>query len=511
MRKVFLYCALFGLFVAGVTWFSLKAPIWGTDRPEIPADLVRGHFLQVKGDVKTRTDILTSWYDPDKGVPFMSGQMVFVGPESEVVLETLDKGRIRIGPNSLVTLHLDQNEPRVFLDFGSLEVQPAGAKEFVVQTGLEEARVKQTLSINWTKIDLPSEKKKMVVKAAQTGAVEIRGSALPSIPLERVQSLLKKPTPAPTPTPTPAVAEVKREPVDLSPPRIRSDSPSLLSPAPSEFHIELFASAYPEELDGLGLEWQVAADAEFSKIIGRQASPRTNWKAKFRQNRTLFFRARWALAENRSKWSGPLEVLPFIEPIEEVDFRIIGRSRKKGHGPLLNVKNPARFEGSVTELVLEVAGASRRIPLAPEETDFTVEIPPEQTVRFLIQALEESTANVRAMSRPRETRYVPGQAPGPVLASPVDNSSLLVTNTGPVAVEFAWKAVLESQGYEIEIANDPGFKQILARRVVIGSGWGTELSKPAEIIYWRVRTLTDETESPWTEPRKLRIRRPRDP
>ncbi|MEN0005378.1 MAG: reprolysin-like metallopeptidase [Bacteroidota bacterium] len=79
-------------------------------------------------------------------------------------------------------------------------------------------------------------------------------------------------------------------------------------------------------------------------------------------------------------------------------------------------------------------------------------------------------------------------------SSPVDNNT-----EESVAPSFDWQDEPSSSNYEIQLASDPSFNNIIATTVTINSNWAVDLElAPLTTYYWRVSGIGDCGIGPWS-------------
>lgn len=95
----------------------------------------------------------------------------------------------------------------------------------------------------------------------------------------------------------------------------------------------------------------------------------------------------------------------------------------------------------------------------------------------------------------------------PVLVEPFDKASIFLQSTLRPFLWLEWKPVAEVKLYEVEISQDPDFKQTFVREKLGENRYLIRRRIPTGTFYWRVRALTEnhETVSDWSPTRRFSI------
>ncbi len=124
--------------------------------------------------------------------------------------------------------------------------------------------------------------------------------------------------------------------------------------------------------------------------------------------------------------------------------------------------------------------------------------------KIVIEANQSAT--VEQGGAPREVKKLP-QAVAP--KTPRHKKRFNYRDLVP-QVNFSWNTVTDATDYRIQVARDPGFKQLIVDEVVVQPGFTHGNLRSGE-YFWRVKAIRDWAEGPFGESRQLVVEQDRLP
>lgn len=197
---------------------------------------------------------------------------------------------------------------------------------------------------------------------------------------------------------------------------------------------------------------------------------------------------------------------PRITPIESAD--ILGDSPTAPPPAVdINVAWSSLSEEATYEV--EVADNasfvdSSKVTTSKPSTSIKVRKPGAYHTR--VRALGPSGLPLSDYSEPKSFNYVyriPLTTPVPL--EPAENFTLFFQREEDVYFRLTWRPVRGTEKYELEIAQDPEFKNIVLKKAVKDNRVGLNSLGADGTLYWRVRSVSDQRVSNWSRARAMKL------
>lgn len=170
--------------------------------------------------------------------------------------------------------------------------------------------------------------------------------------------------------------------------------------------------------------------------------------------------------------------------------------------------------GSGRDLRVVTASGEAKIREAAASTDFQVSVNGDRSSTFAVYkgATEITAAGRTVRIGPNQAVTVaPGAAPGdpvalprePEPASPPANATIPFRTVSP-RVTLTWQPISEASGYHVQLAHDPGFKDLVAD-VRVSTAALDHGGLAAGAYFWRVSAMKKYVEGATSVPRRLTV------
>lgn len=428
--------------------------------------------LELIGDVTTslndvrRKNLDTfTWIPASRKDAVYQNDSIFTGDDSEATVQLQDGSQIKIQPNSLITLNLKNGQMNLDLRYGNLVGELAKGSSLTVKSGTDEIKLE-------SKADAP-EKPKIQFNKTHSGSVDLK-----LISGNVKYSDKKKSTPKVLPQNTVVAITKKGEVKQLEKPQIElktADNANILRVTPD--------APLSFEWNGKGdiaqYEMELSPSEEFSSIAFSKHSkaPQTQvtdplapgsyyWRVKALDHNGQVATTSTIHRMTISHLSGPQIVSP--QQAQQISLEIKGNNQEplasateiqwRAHEHLKNFKwqiaSDAEFKN-----ILKEENTNSQVALSPKlpsgtywvrvqgKTESQTESPWSEPVSFSLNLVAQK------LERPKTpiliTKNVNFKVPSAKDRNPAS----------PTAPKMAWKPVLQTKNYILQISKDITFKE----------------------------------------------------
>lgn len=95
--------------------------------------------------------------------------------------------------------------------------------------------------------------------------------------------------------------------------------------------------------------------------------------------------------------------------------------------------------------------------------------------------------------------------PPPVLLEPASETSLITLEGSKAFVNLSWKPISGAKKYQVQLAQDPDFENIVGDTVTTGTRTVFQKRLPEGKVYWRVRQIRDKSYSGWSDNSNINV------
>lgn len=505
-------------------------------------ELAMGTVFPKNNDVRLKTQNSYSWLTLSQNEKLYSGDTLFTGENSKVVMELGDLGQIEIEPLSMVTLSDNNGVPEVLLHYGEFK-SDLKQKEIVIKTKEEtqvlkpaSASIRVTQKKTRSSVKLLSGQAQVKVKN-EVKELKVAQEVPLSVPAVEpavkptVEKIEVPPMPVVevAPPPAPVAAAVVPE-IQTIPETVKLDLNEAQSFLNGQYKIS--ASKQPEITwtapEGLKrFKAQIATDENFNEIILEQESDKSSLLLQAIPPQPVYFRVQ-SISENdeRSEFSEPKRINVKTPVALEVPARpkvtTVNDQRKAElifkplpGAPQYEIQTAQDSTFSKTQSQ-KFTGAKVALPSQPNAKMYWRLRALDKTGQPLSDFSFPSDYKVQPIVKvepppviepPREVAALPPPEPVvpppslPSLKSPSVSETFVAFGGSPVAIIFQWAPAENASAYEIQVSETNSF---------INSKVEKRVSKPRHLYssvlkagtyFWRVRAIGEKESSSWTAAR----------
>ncbi len=282
-------------------------------------------------------------------------------------------------------------------------------------------------------------------------------------------------------------------------------SPSSLSPAVIKWQGDTAADRYELEVS--------LKDPKFTKAI---RIPVKNTKMDYipKNVGTIYYRVRSISSDNLpSDYSqtGELQTKLFAPKLTKIESVIRKSNNPESIPPPVQFKldwSPIHLAGSYTVEYANNSTFNELEKFTATANNATVTVSKTGPYYFRVIASDISQSVNSEPSNIENSQYKFIKRLGkPVLIEPKNKMTVFLQKEIEPFIWLNWDSTVDQKKFEIEIALDKSFKQIVTRKNLDENRFLIKDKLPLGKIYWRVRQLADNPDliSDWTEPREFQL------
>lgn len=196
---------------------------------------------------------------------------------------------------------------------------------------------------------------------------------------------------------------------------------------------------------------------------------------------------------------------PFAESYElewgsDATFKRSKKFRLKNNHRTITVTQPSDYAARVRAL------GPGGIPISP--------FSPVQVASYK-KELDEAALKLAAAPTPPPAPKKPASVdpksqklkgtPGPTLREPLRDSSFIAMEGSVPYVNFRWKAVPKASHYEIQLAEDADFVNVVGTYKAQSTRYTLQFEVPEGRVYWRVRAIIKGKPTEWSQVRDINV------
>ncbi len=524
-----------------------------------------GTIVSSKNDVRRRLRQSLSWYSARGEDTLFERDSLFTGEDSEVEIRIGSNVGLSLGANSLVVLQTLGNEMVLDLRMGTLvskssakpirvvhegkvtEVQASSGVSFQrakagplkIISRLGDVQVKVGGQVTSLKKDesLKIEKDRAPEKMAEPEA-ETVGPVITEIPAAEAADVAAAPEPEAAPAWTGADIEPQMHGPER-PPEAVEVAKVATAPVPkpmNETHVlQLKAGADARQIASLPeailnppkFSWTGAAEgaaytveiSEDKEFLSPLVLPAESLAAPGGAPQSLASAAAHAIWKNaqpgdyywrvRGQNSQGSEAL--LSPVSKIRVRVAPPAVQAPKIEPETVKDVSLLKaGKKVELKWAAVPFAEGYRVVASETSkivkgekWEISLPPnkETTVRVAAVDSKGRLISDEAVQKLKLGRKL--DLATPQLKMPADNTTVVSFGGNQLdPLLFSWAAVPGAVTYELQFAEDEGFKKIVGQEKVKSNQFVLKKKLSDQLVYWRVRSRAEEHTSPWSAARR---------
>lgn len=474
-----------------------------------------GQVIPITNDVRHKQNQDFQWRNVRRKKVLGWGDGVFTGAKSQAVIELNDGSEVTLAENSLVIFTPNQKDMTLDLKFGSVKSRIANNKSLTVQVEGE------TLNLSGQNAIVEIGKKSgesMAIKVVSGELnIEDKNKTKQRVIAGGVAKPVQKPTPKPTPQPTPTPSPTPTpEPTPVLPDSVGIDWTN--PPHKSEYPINLDLEGKPIDkarvqfnwiepstngIMGKGFDIQISKDQSFQNLIEDQSITKNQANFEFMAEGKYYARVRVKLDPEDEKlksiktpWSLPLEVAVTTKEAPALEAPVLatpqveldGDQQKSAELKWTRVKGASLYK-------IEFSKSAAFGPKTESQDldDNKLNFQPNQGGQVFYRVRGLTKAGKRGLASMTGSIFTKISKPQ---LMPIESISKLGLEPkdppAQVELKMVWSKVMIAQGYEVNIAQNPEFKDPVSFNTRSTKG-ALKINKPGT-HYVRVRALNGVSE-----------------
>lgn len=514
-----------------------------------------GTLQKLEKDVRIKSQTSFSWIPAMKNNVVSEMDSVFTGENSEVNIHLKDGTILELGPDSMITLNLNNEQLKLNLKYGDLSVSPSKSTKVTLMNAKKELQIETPVGESAGPIEFKVQKRYHILETSpKKGKLQVRSgheslllsqgesaninssgkikslansesaitkslnlrskillSSPPIIaPPEVLSTLPVTPPPPPPPPPVPVpqivsapppVAKIMSEPA--SPP----EAPLIVS-KDFTFNSEPLLNRDIASLPTPEILWKKSKGAsEYLVEISNSLKFEKPILVKTKQNSLSWASYKKGVhyyrvsALHHSLQSPPSESYKITVTVPNPKLSEIKDIQLSADDPLAKAPTPAvQIQWSDLPLAKKYAlELSKQNDFKEKETIVDI----KTLHSYILQEPGEYFARVKAFSNDSEPltefsntihfKYTfLKPIATPLLSEPLDKASLFIQSLDDAYIWLEWKPVEKAKDYIIEVSTQKDFQKLITQQTLSKTRFLVKNGLPLGRVYWRVKAVATE-------------------